>query len=71
MFGRSQIHNGVTFDMREIAHAGVSFDSGRWRNHYESSFESGTEGVTMPHDVTPTVGFVDWAIHSGYGLFST
>lgn len=76
MFGRSQIHNGVTIDMREIAHVEVSSDSQTARVGggviiMDLISKLQQKGVTTPHGVTPTVGFVGWAIHGGYGLLST
>jgi FAD/FMN-containing dehydrogenase len=75
MYGRSQIHGGITIDMREISHVEVD------RENLTAQVGGGViimsllkaldaHGVTTPHGITPTVGYTGWAIHGGYGLLS-
>lgn len=76
MFGRSQCHNGVTVDMRGIAHVELSSDSRTARVgggviSMDLLTKLQEKGVTVPHGATPMIGFVGWAIHGGYGMLST
>lgn len=76
MFGRAQIHGGVTIDMRSIAHVHVDSNSQTARVgggviSMDLLRQLQQHGVTTPHPVTPTVGLVGWAIHGGYGLLSS
>lgn len=75
MFGRSQIQDGVTIDMREIAYVLVDEDSRTARLGggviiMDMLRELKKHGLTTPHGVTPSVGYVGWATHGGYGLLS-
>ncbi|KAJ5128222.1 hypothetical protein N7448_001940 [Penicillium atrosanguineum] len=75
MYGRSQIHEGITIDMREISHVEVEVENLTARvggGVISMSLLKALEvhGVTTPHSVTPTVGYTGWAIHGGYGLLS-
>ncbi|KAJ5180948.1 hypothetical protein N7492_004158 [Penicillium capsulatum] len=76
MFGRSQVDNAVTIDMRDIAHVEVNADSQTARVgggviSMDLLTKLQQHGLTVSHPATPTVGFVGWAIHGGYGLLST
>lgn len=73
MYDRSQIHDGITIDMREISH--VEDD----RENLTAQVGGGVitmsllgaldaHGVTTPHGITPTVCYTGWAIHGGYRL---
>lgn len=73
MYGRSQIHDGIIIDMREISHVEVD------RENLTARVGGGVitmsllraldaHGVTTPHGITPTVGYTGWAIHGGYRL---
>ena len=75
MYGRSQIHDGITIDMREIAHVEVD------RENLTARVGGGViimsllkalqaYGATTPCGTIPTVGYTGWAIHGGYGLLS-
>lgn len=70
MFGRSQIQDGITIDMREIAYVHVEKDSQTARLGGEviitdMLIELQRHGMTTPHAVTPSVGYVGWATHGG------
>ena len=76
MFGRSQLDDGVTVDLRELCHVEVDHDSQTARigggiisMHLLKELEK--HKVVVPHPVTPTVGWVGWATHGGYNLLST
>ncbi|KAJ5621833.1 hypothetical protein N7528_005065 [Penicillium herquei] len=76
MFGRSQVDDAVTIDMREICHVHVDRDSQTARvggGIISMNLLKELEKYQMvtPHPVTPTVGYVGWAIHGGYTLLST
>ncbi|KAJ6015947.1 hypothetical protein N7540_010538 [Penicillium herquei] len=76
MFGRSQVDDGVTIDMREICHVHVDRDSQTARVgggiiSMNLLKELERHQMVTPHPVTPTVGYVGWAIHGGYTLLST
>lgn len=75
MFGRSQIQDGITIDMREIAYVHVDKDSQTARLGggviiIDMLRELQKHGMTTPHASTPSVGYVGWATYGGYGLLS-
>ncbi|KAJ5109585.1 hypothetical protein N7532_002230 [Penicillium argentinense] len=76
MFGRTQVQDGITLDMRDISHVHVDKESQTVRIgggviNMDLHRELQKHNVTTPHGVTPTVGFTGWAIHGGYGLLSS
>ncbi|KAJ5730837.1 uncharacterized protein N7483_005345 [Penicillium malachiteum] len=76
MFGRSQVDGAVTIDMREICHVHVDSASKTARVgggiiSMNLLKELEKHQMVTPHPVTPSVGYVGWAIHGGYGLLST
>lgn len=75
VFGRSQIQGGVTIDMREIAYIHVDKESQTARLGggvivMDMLKELQKYGMTTPHGACPSVGYVGWATHGGYGLLS-
>lgn len=76
IFNRSQAHDGVTIDMRDIADIHVSEDTTSAKIGGGVISQTLTEhletfGLTTPCPVTGTVGYVGWATHGGYGPLST
>lgn len=76
MWGRSQADDAVTIDLREICHVRVDDTSqSAWVGGgviiLDLIKELKNHNLVVPHAVTPTVGFVGWAIYGGYGLLST
>ena len=76
MFGRSQVDDAVTIDMRDICHVHVDQASQTARVGggiicMNLLKELEQYQMVTPHPITPTVGYVGWAIHGGYGLLST
>lgn len=76
MFGRSQIHDAVTIDLREIAyvdidHTGHTARLGGGILVADLIKELEKDNLVTPHGVIPGVGYVGWATHGGYGLLST
>lgn len=76
MFGRTQVQDGFTLDMREVSHVHVDKDSQTARVgggviNMDLHRELQKHNVTTPHAVTPTVGYTGWAIHGGYGLLGS
>jgi FAD/FMN-containing dehydrogenase len=75
MFGRSQVHDAITIDLREIAYVHVNPEAHTARLGggvlvMEVLKELKKHGMIVPHPVIPGVGFVGWATHGGYGLLS-
>lgn len=75
MFGRSQVENAITIDMREICHIHIDQESQTVRIgggviSADLTRELQKHGLAVPHAVTPSVGYVGWATHGGYGLLS-
>jgi FAD/FMN-containing dehydrogenase len=75
MFGRSQVHDAITLDLREIAYVDVNAETQTARIGggvlaMEVLKELQRHGMVVPHPVTPGVGFVGWATHGGYGVLS-
>jgi FAD/FMN-containing dehydrogenase len=75
MFGRSQVHDAITLDLREIAYVDVNAETQTARIGggvlaMEVVKELQRHGMVVPHPVTPGVGFVGWATHGGYGVLS-
>ncbi|KAJ5313094.1 hypothetical protein PENANT_c018G05250 [Penicillium antarcticum] len=75
MFGRSQVHEAITIDLREIAYVHVDPETHTARLgggvlFMEVLKELKQHGMVVPHPVIPGVGFVGWATHGGYGLLS-
>lgn len=76
IFGRTQIENGVTIDMREIHHVDVNKSSHTARVGGGITImnllqELQKHDLTTPHPVTPSVGYTGWATHGGYGILSS
>jgi FAD/FMN-containing dehydrogenase len=76
MFGRSQVTNKVTIDLREISHINVDVESQTARLGggvicMDMLEELHKHNVTTPFGVTPSVGQVGWATYGGYGLLSS
>ncbi|KAJ5778768.1 hypothetical protein N7520_002014 [Penicillium odoratum] len=76
MFGRCQVNDAVTIDMREISHVHVDHKSQTARVGGGVIFmklvkELEKHKMAAPTPVTPSVGFVGWALHGGYGLLSS
>ncbi|KAJ5175757.1 uncharacterized protein N7482_001634 [Penicillium canariense] len=76
MFGRSQVADGVTIDLREIAHIHVDTESQTARLGggvicMDMLTELQKHNMTTPHAVTPSVGQVGWASFGGYGMLSS
>ncbi|KAF7629516.1 hypothetical protein AFLA_013230 [Aspergillus flavus NRRL3357] len=76
MFGRSQIHDAVTIDLREIAYVDIDH-TGHTARLGGGILVAGLikelekDNLVTPHGVIPGVGYVGWATHGGYGLLST
>lgn len=76
MFGRYQVENAVTIDLREIAYIDVDREAQTARiggGVIVSDLLSVLDqyGMVVPHPVISSVGFVGWATHGGYGLMSS
>ena len=76
MFGRTQVKDGVTIDMRNISHINVDKTSQTARVgggviNMDLHRELEKHAMTAAHAVTPSVGYCGWAIHGGYGLLNT
>ncbi|KAJ5698053.1 hypothetical protein N7462_000058 [Penicillium macrosclerotiorum] len=75
MFGRSQIQDGVTIDLRALSWIEVDTKTQTARLGggvitMDMLRELQQYHMTTPHAVTPTVGYVGWATYGGYGLLS-
>ncbi|KAE8371338.1 FAD-binding domain-containing protein [Aspergillus bertholletiae] len=75
MFGRSQIHDAITVDLREIAyvdidHGGSTVRVGGGILVADLIKELEKQGLVTPHGLIPSVGYVGLATHGGYGLLS-
>ncbi|KAJ6084653.1 hypothetical protein N7486_011453 [Penicillium sp. IBT 16267x] len=76
VFGRSQVDGAVTIDMREFTHIRVDTESQTARVgggviSINLVKELEKSKMVVPHPVTPTVGWVGWALHGGYGMLSS
>lgn len=76
VFGRCQVDGAVTIDMREFTDVHVDTESQTARVgggviSINLVKELEKSKMVVPHPVTPTVGFVGWALHGGYGLLSS
>ncbi|CEJ54980.1 hypothetical protein PMG11_01266 [Penicillium brasilianum] len=76
MFGRSQVTNKVTIDLREISHVNVDVESQTARLGggvicMDMLEELQKHNVTTPFGVTPSIGQVGWATFGGYGPLSS
>lgn len=76
MFGRTQVEDAVTIDIRGINHVEVNKSShiarvGGGVITMNLLRELQKHEVTTPHPVTPSVGYTGWATHGGYGLLSS
>lgn len=76
MFGRCQVDGAVTIDMREFTHIHVDTESQTARVgggviSINLVKELEKSKMVVSHPVTPTVGFVGWALHGGYGMLSS
>ncbi|KAJ5573310.1 hypothetical protein VI817_008103 [Penicillium citrinum] len=76
MFGRTQVEDAVTIDVRGINHVEVNKSSHTARVGggvitMNLLRELQKHEVTTPHPVTPSVGYTGWATHGGYGLLSS
>ncbi|KAJ5658894.1 hypothetical protein N7507_005345 [Penicillium longicatenatum] len=76
MFGRCQVDGAVTIDMREFTHVHVDTESHTARVgggviSINLVKELAKFKMVVPHPVTPTVGFVGWALYGGYGMLSS
>ncbi|KAF9887709.1 hypothetical protein FE257_009662 [Aspergillus nanangensis] len=76
MFNRSQVRDGVTIDMRDIAYVHIADDKASARvgggimsRYLEEQLEA--LGLTTPCPLHGAVGYVGWATHGGYGPLST
>ncbi|KAF7714018.1 (R)-6-hydroxynicotine oxidase [Penicillium ucsense] len=75
MFGRSQINDGVTIDLREISYVDVDKSAQTARvgggvvtmDLLEKLHE---HDVVTPFGMTPSVGVLGWSTFGGYGLLS-
>jgi FAD/FMN-containing dehydrogenase len=75
MFGRYQLKDGITIDLREIAYVNVDKENQTARIGGGVLVSNVLEaldpyGLVVPHPVISSVGFVGWATHGGYGLLS-
>jgi FAD/FMN-containing dehydrogenase len=75
MFGRFQVKDAITIDLREIHYIHVDRDSQTARIGggvlvKDLLQELDQHGMVVPHPVISSVGFVGWATHGGYGLLS-
>lgn len=75
IFGRAQIENGITIDMRDISHINVEEESQTVRVGggvitLDLMRELYKHSRVTPHGNTPSVGYVGWATHGGYGMLS-
>ncbi|KAL4888263.1 hypothetical protein BDV59DRAFT_211236 [Aspergillus ambiguus] len=75
LFSRSQAHDGVTIDMRDIAHVHVTKD--RTSAHVgggivfqDLATRLDDVGLTTACPVAGEIGYVGWATHGGYGTLS-
>ncbi|KAJ5893179.1 hypothetical protein N7504_009870 [Penicillium tannophilum] len=76
MFGRCQVDGAVTIDMREFTYVHVDTESRTARVgggviSINLIKELEKFKMVVPHPVTPTVGYVGWALHGGYGMLSS
>ncbi|KAJ5982238.1 FAD-binding domain-containing protein [Penicillium sp. IBT 35674x] len=62
MFGRSQIHGGITIDLRTMVLIQPVWAVVYWLRRKND--------LVTPHGLIPSVGYVGWATHGGYGLLS-
>jgi FAD/FMN-containing dehydrogenase len=75
MFGRSQVQDAITIDLREIAYIHVDRDNltarvGGGVLCVDLLKELTRNEVAVPHPLVATVGYVGWATHAGYGLLT-
>ncbi|KAJ5557957.1 FAD-binding domain-containing protein [Penicillium sp. DV-2018c] len=75
MFGRSQVQDAITIDLREIAYIHVDRDNLTARLGGGVLFvdlikELARDGLVVPHPLVAAVGYVGWATHAGYGLLT-
>ncbi|KAJ9303116.1 CAZyme family AA7 [Paecilomyces variotii] len=75
LFGRSQVHNAITIDLRDIAY--IHVDDGARTARLGGGVlvadlvrELEYRGLVTPTGAIPSVGYVGWATHGGYGLLS-
>ncbi|GAD98753.1 hypothetical protein AOR_1_952034 [Paecilomyces variotii No. 5] len=75
LYGRSQVHAAVTIDLRDISYIHVDDDARTARLGggvliADLIKELEHHGMVTPTGTIPSVGYVGWAIHGGYGLLS-
>jgi FAD/FMN-containing dehydrogenase len=75
LFGRSVAHDAVTIDMRDIAHvkidkASLSARIGGGIIVMDLLTQLGKENLVTAAGTIPSVGYVGWATHGGYGVLS-
>ncbi|KAL1867423.1 hypothetical protein Plec18167_008696 [Paecilomyces lecythidis] len=74
--GRSQVHGAVTIDLRDIAYIHVDDAAHTARLGggvliADLIKELEHHGMVTPTGTIPSVGYVGWAAHGGYGFLST
>ncbi|CAJ2508078.1 Uu.00g092640.m01.CDS01 [Anthostomella pinea] len=74
--GRSQVHDALTIDLRDLHHVRISDDKttasvGGGILFRELTKALGEEDLVTPVGTIASVGYVGWAILGGYGPFST
>ncbi|KAI1813753.1 FAD-binding domain-containing protein [Poronia punctata] len=74
--GRSQVHDALSIDMRDIKHVHVSEDKktaavGGGILFRDLAKELDARGLVTPMGSVASVGYVGWATLGGYGPFST
>ena len=76
LFSRSQLHNGVTIDLRQIADVHVAPDRqtatlGGGIITVDLLKKLKPHGLITPFPIAPSVGYVGWATHGGYSPLNT
>lgn len=76
LFHRCMANDAVVVDLRDIAHVHVNPESQSARIGggvlvREVAAQLAKENLATACSVIPTVGYVGWAIHGGYGLLSS
>lgn len=75
MFGRSQVQDAVTIDLRELAFIHIDRENGTARLGGGVLFadllvQLDRHGLAVPNPLVSGVGVVGWATHAGYGLLT-
>lgn len=75
LFLRSMANNAVTIDLRDIAHVNVDQEARSARVGGgiligDLAAQLAKANLATAYGTIPTVGYVGWAIHGGYGMLS-